>query len=199
VSRPPRVPVIPGATFGRLLVLAEDGRLRGNRAWRCRCTCGRLARVLSQHLTSGRVRSCGCLRRDSNRARAPHGLCQHPLYYLWRGMLQRCENPKVAGYQYYGGRGITVCARWHDLACFIADMGERPPGTQIDRIDNNGPYEPGNCRWATRAVQMLNRRGAGRRHTLDDQPISIRAMAERLAMPAPTLQALLRRTEGRSQ
>lgn len=83
---------------------------------------------------------------------------EHPLYRMWRGMLSRCENTNVSCYPRYGGRGISVCARWHDFRNFLADMGERPEGRSIDRIDNDGNYERGNCRWATDAEQRANRR-----------------------------------------
>ena len=87
-----------------------------------------------------------------------HGRSRTALYLRWQEMIQRCTNPKTAGWELYGGRGISVCGRWHKFENFLADMGEPPPGKTIDRINNDGNYEPGNCRWATQSEQNLNTR-----------------------------------------
>lgn len=87
-----------------------------------------------------------------------HGLRNHYLYGTWYQMQERCRNPKTRGYEHYGGRGIIVCERWNNFANFLQDMGERPKGTTLDRIEVNGNYEPTNCRWATNLTQSLNKR-----------------------------------------
>lgn len=152
-------PVI-GLKFGKYTVLSIDGRKNNScMMLKCQCDCGNIKVVAKTSLTSGKTTQCiKCSANMRNKARAKHNMVGTITYNTWRNMTKRCRDPKFRDYHCYGGRGITVCDRWLVFENFLEDMGERPAGLQLDRINNDGNYEPGNCRWTTPKVNANNRR-----------------------------------------
>lgn len=168
---------LAGRTFHRLTVVSFSGRTKRRRGyWLCVCTCGNYIHAETSSIKSGNTKSCGCLWRDAHFARRK--LCRvthHPLYVSWKAMVQRCSDPHLPEWKYYGGRGIAVCAGWKHFANYCVDIGNigpKPsPQHSLDRINNDGHYSCGHCqqcveaewrmnlRWATKSEQNLNRRG----------------------------------------
>jgi hypothetical protein len=149
-----------GRRFGRLVVLSIARRGPENWGFVCRCDCGKVTPPKAGFfLQNGKIQSCGCRASDIHRALlTKHGKSSTSAHRVWCNMKGRCSNPRLAYYKDYGGRGIKVCDRWQSFENFYADMGDPPPGLSIDRINNNGNYEPGNCRWTTIGQQLQNTR-----------------------------------------
>lgn len=154
-----KIKVLSGDRYGKLLILSEVKNSKGRRMFKCKCDCGNIRYIMLSHLRNGHTTSCGC--NHHRLGNVKHGMYYTKEYGSWKSLKSRCFNINDQAYQYYGGRGITVCDRWmNSFENFYKDMGPAPSGEHsIDRIDNDGDYEPNNCRWVTYKEQNRNTRG----------------------------------------
>lgn len=185
----PRLIDLTGQVFGRLTVLSRVPAT-GQARWLCRCECGSERSYLGYELRAGRTSSCGCYRAAlAKELTKSHGMTRTPTYFAWANMRNRCYRPEVRGFARYGGKGITVCDRWRfSFTNFLADMGERPDGHQLDRIDPTGNYSPDNCRWVDLETQANNKTRI-KHVTLGDRTMSVSQWCRELGLPQRTIRA----------
>lgn len=181
------------ARYGRLSVMHHQ-----QGGWLCTCDCGITKVITGSHLRTGRVQSCGCLNDDTRHSPKTHGMRRSRTWVIWSNMVQRCTNTGNTSYPDYGARGITVCEPWFDFKKFFADMGVAPNGLTLERIENNKGYEPGNCRWASRAEQALNKR-TNRLIEVSGVTKPLKVWCTELGVPYWTAHARLRRGKTASE
>lgn len=189
-----RVKIAAGVKVGLLTAILPTRQGKSRKwYWIFRCDCGGQKEILASSVSSGHTRSCGCYR-DEHRTRRSrkHGMFGTPTYNCWSSMMARCGNPKAQSFPHYGGRGIKVCGRWRLFVNFFADMGTKPSSVMsIERIDNNGDYEPGNCRWAD-AVEQHNNTRVNVRLTYNGETQTIAQWARVFGLRTDTLWRRLR-------
>lgn len=190
-----------GRTFGRLKVLEDCDPIRTHsgismRCSKCLCSCGKTVIVKNIYLRAGDTESCGCIQSERARVlRLRHGHCRKgnatSIHVIWWGIHQRCLDPNCKAYPRYGGRGIKLCKRWMKFENFLSDMGERPSKKSIERINNDGNYEPSNCKWATGIEQGQNKRN-NRTFTVRGITACISELCRRFHISSNRVQARLR-------
>jgi hypothetical protein len=179
---------LTGQRFGKwtvIRIVPEMGKY-GERYWLCKCECGSEKPVQAAGLRNGKSTSCGCIKHNFK-----HGLNETPTYGVWSRMMLRCYNENYPAFKYYGDRGIEVCSRWHDFLLFLEDVGEKPNDMSLGRIDNNGNYEPSNCRWETSKQQVRNRSNSIVVR-FEGKEVASAELAERFGMKPRALAARLR-------
>jgi hypothetical protein len=167
--------------FGRLFVMSEAASHHERRRWLCMCTCGRRTIVEAHNLLAGRTRSCGC-------GRTKHGRRETPEYQIYKSTKRACKNPNHKSYVYYGGRGIEF--RFTSFDQFFAELGERPKGKVLARINTNGHFEPGNVRWTTR-IEVNNNRRNNRRLTAFGRALTLAQWSRETGIKFQTIQQRL--------
>lgn len=187
---------ISGLRFGRLTALESKGAIRASTGttkthWRCICDCGNEVSVALGNLRSGSIKSCGCFRKEVL-DKTSHGFEGTREYSSWIAMMNRCNNKNIAAYENYGARGITVCDRWKRIENFILDMGTRPEGKTLERINVNGNYEPNNCKWAT-TIEQANNKRTSRFIEFRGKTATLSQWARELDIPVETLFARLKK------
>lgn len=186
---------LTGMRFGRLVALKLAPKKGKDRMWECACDCGSIAIIRGASLSKGATKSCGCYRKEvTTKRNTTHGSSKSHLYSTWCDMKRRCVNPSNKRWGQYGGRGISVCDRWnHSFENFVEDMGYPPfEKAQLDRIDNNGNYEPGNTRWVTQ-LQNIRNRSITVKATHNGETLPISVWAERAGISYPSIRNRLRR------
>ena len=179
---------LTGNTYG-LLTVTEHLGVRGRRVhyWKCECACGGTSEVSGGNLKKGSTKSCGCLNVASERNKK-HGMSNSTEYHIWNTMKSRCTNPNKSNYHNYGGRGISYSNEWASFENFYKDMGSRPDGMSLDRIDNDGDYSPENCRWATQYEQDRNTR-VNRHITFKGKTMIMQDWADQLSISVQGLKS----------
>lgn len=184
---------ISGQQFGRLSVKGFAGFGKRRLAWwECVCSCGAVVTVCGNNLRTGNSHSCGCARTEAARSIfTKHGDTNSAEYIAWGSMKARCTNPNLKNQHRYIGRGITMCERWRDFSNFLSDMGRKPsPELSLDRIDNDGNYEPDNCRWGT-GEQQANNRSTNRMISFSGETLTVAEWGRRLGVPARVIYSRL--------